>query len=80
MMFEVHCHEHGSSVLLDMSRVEGIWTSPEGPVLDWQCWCGARGRLVAGTRSEPREAAGPVVELDAHRPGAGDADVTPVAS
>ena len=53
-MFRVHCHIHGSAVLLDWSRVEGMYDSDEGPVIDWHCWCGARGRLIAGTRSEPR--------------------------
>jgi hypothetical protein len=53
-MFAVHCHRHGTRVLLDWSRVEGLRDSDEGPVIDWRCWCGARGRLIAGTRSEPR--------------------------
>ena len=54
-MIAIDCHVHGSRVLLDWSRIEGAHDSPEGPVLDWHCWCGARGRLVAGTRSEPRD-------------------------
>ncbi len=54
-MFAIDCHIHESRVLLDWSRVEGVHDSPEGPVLDWHCWCGARGRLIAGERSEPRE-------------------------
>ena len=54
-MIAIDCHVHGSRVLLDWSRIEGTHDSPEGPVLDWQCWCGARGRLIAGARSEPRE-------------------------
>ena len=54
-MIAIDCHVHGSRVLLDWSRIEGAHDSPAGPVLDWHCWCGARGRLVAGTRSEPRE-------------------------
>jgi hypothetical protein len=53
-MFAIDCHVHGCRVLVDWSRVEAVHDGPEGPVLDWQCWCGARGRLVAG-RSEPRE-------------------------
>ena len=59
-MFAVHCHVHESRVLLDWSRVEAVHDSDEGPVVDWHCWCGGRGRLVAGTRSE-RRAVEPVV-------------------
>jgi hypothetical protein len=52
-MFPVYCHEHRSRVLLDMSRIERLTNTPDGPVLHWHCWCGARGRLVTGTRSVP---------------------------
>ena len=54
-MIAIDCHVHGSRVLLDWSRIEGAHDGPDGPVLDWHCWCGARGRLIAGTRSQPRE-------------------------
>lgn len=53
-MFAIYCHIHESRVLLDSSRIEGMRQSTEGPVLDWRCWCGARGSLVAGNRSVPR--------------------------
>ena len=53
-MFEVHCHIHESRVLLDWSRVESMRNTADGPVIDWHCWCGARGSLIAGVRSEPR--------------------------
>lgn len=62
-MFKVHCHVHESPVLLDWSRVERMYDSDEGPVIDWHCWCGARGRLVAGARSEPRDIEPVVVDL-----------------
>jgi hypothetical protein len=62
-MFKVHCHVHESAVLLDWSRVERMYDSDEGPVVDWQCWCGARGRLIAGARSEPRVVEPVVVDL-----------------
>jgi hypothetical protein len=52
-MIAVHCHVHGSGVLLDWSQVEGLRHTPEGPAIDWRCWCGARGSLVAGHRSVP---------------------------
>jgi hypothetical protein len=53
-MFVVDCQIHGGRVLLDWSRIEGMRDSDEGPVLDWRCWCGACGSLIAGVRSEPR--------------------------
>jgi hypothetical protein len=53
-MFRIHCHIHRSDVLLDSSRIETLRTTPSGPVLDWRCWCGARGSLIGGTRSVPR--------------------------
>ncbi len=78
-MFAIDCHIHESRVLLDWSRVEGVHDGPEGPVLDWHCWCGARGRLIGGRRSEPRQ-----VELivvgDLPRSPAGDAPPDKVAS
>jgi hypothetical protein len=83
-MIAIDCHIHGSRVLLDWSRIEGVHDSPGGPVVDWHCWCGARGRLIAGTRSEPRP-----VELVVPAPhparkvtseGAPGGDPEPVAS
>jgi hypothetical protein len=62
-MFKVHCHVHESDVLLDWSRVEAMYNTDDGPVIDWHCWCGARGRLVAGSRSEPREVEPVVLDL-----------------
>lgn len=75
-MIAIDCHVHGGPVLLDWSRIEGAHDSPDGPVLDWHCWCGARGRLIAGTRSEPRE-----IEIVVN-PGAADSsgDTNRVAS
>jgi hypothetical protein len=62
-MFAIYCHIHESRVLLDWSRVERMRDSDEGPVLDWHCWCGARGSLVAGERSVPRPLDPVVVDL-----------------
>lgn len=53
-MFAIDCPTHRSRVLLDWSRVEGMRQTDEGPILDWHCWCGARGSLIAGERSVPR--------------------------
>jgi hypothetical protein len=60
-MFVVHCPGHRSDVLLDASRIRGMRTAAEGPVLDWECWCGERGHLVNGvsTAATPRPATGP---------------------
>jgi len=49
-MFEVFCPAHRSRVLLSSSRIEAIRNTPEGPILDWHCWCGARGSLANGRR------------------------------
>jgi hypothetical protein len=62
-MFVIDCHIHESRVLLDSSRIEGMRNTDEGPVVDWHCWCGARGSLVAGTRSVPRHDEPMVVDL-----------------
>ena len=62
-MFAIHCHIHESRVLLDWSRVEAVRHTDEGPVIDWHCWCGARGSLVAGERSVPRTIEPIVVDL-----------------
>lgn len=74
-MFEIYCHVHGSPVLVDWSRIEAMHDSDEGPVLDWRCWCGARGRLIAGTRSEPRtgELAAVAIDVPARPPAPSDA-------
>jgi hypothetical protein len=47
-MFDVYCPSHGARVLLDTSRIEAIRNTAEGPMLDWRCWCGARGSLRGG--------------------------------
>jgi hypothetical protein len=59
-MFTVHCHVHGSTVLLDASRIEAIHDTARGPAVDWTCWCGARGHLLPGCRSVPRRGNPPV--------------------
>jgi hypothetical protein len=59
-MFTVHCHVHGARVLLDTSRIEAIHNTPRGPIVDWHCWCGARGHLLPGDRSVPRRGTPPV--------------------
>lgn len=55
-MFAVDCPAHGTRVLLDTSRIEAQRNTRDGPVIDWRCWCGARGRLVRGFHSQPRPA------------------------
>lgn len=72
-MFKVHCHVHESAVLLDWSRVERMYDGDEGPVVDWHCYCGARGRLIAGMRSEPRIVEPVVIDL-LHAAGPTDSD------
>jgi hypothetical protein len=53
-MLTVHCHAHGTRVLLDTSRIEAIHNTPQGPIVDWHCWCGARGHLFPGGRCVAR--------------------------
>ena len=60
-MFTVHCHAHGTRVLLDTSRIEAIHNTPKGPIVDWHCWCGARGHLFPGGRSVARRGSTPLV-------------------
>jgi hypothetical protein len=53
-MFEVYCADHRAQVLLDISRIEAIHNTAEGPLVAWHCWCGARGSQRAGTGSVHR--------------------------
>jgi hypothetical protein len=75
-MFQVYCHIHESPVLLGWSRVESMRNSDEGPVIDWHCWCGARGSLIAGVRSEPRRFEPVVMDPPAPADPDGRADAT----
>jgi hypothetical protein len=58
-MFEVYCPSHRSRVLLSASCIEAIHNTSEGPILDWHCWCGARGSLANGRRPIHRRRHGP---------------------
>ena len=62
-MIAVHCHVHGSDVLLGWSQLEGLRHTVDGPAIDWHCWCGARGSLLAGRRSVPRPDVPEVIDL-----------------
>ena len=62
-MFAVHCHGHNAEVLLDNSRIEAIHNTPGGPVVDWQCWCGARGHLSHGVSIPRRPETSPALPL-----------------
>jgi len=53
-MFDVYCPGHRARVILDTSRIEAMHNTAEGPMVDWRCWCGARGSLRGGTASLPR--------------------------
>jgi hypothetical protein len=69
-MIAIDCHVHDSRVLLDWSRVEAMRNTDEGPVIDWHCWCGGRGRLIAGVRSETRREPVTVFDLSDSSDGA----------
>ncbi|HEY8524403.1 MAG TPA: hypothetical protein VIL48_05540 [Acidimicrobiales bacterium] len=64
-MFEVYCPAHRSRVLLAASRIESLRNTPDGPILDWRCWCGARGSLVRGVSRVHRHgpSAGPTSDV-----------------
>ena len=53
-MLKVYCSGHGTWVLLDVSRVEAIRNTPDGPVADWHCWCGTKGSLLRGVQPVDR--------------------------
>jgi hypothetical protein len=50
-------------VLLDNSRIEAIHNTPGGPVVDWHCWCGARGHLSHGVSIPRRPETSPALAL-----------------
>lgn len=53
-MFHVYCPGHASRVLLDVTRIEGVYNTPEGPMVLWRCYCGRTGTLLHGvSRSVP---------------------------
>jgi hypothetical protein len=58
-MFEIYCPAHEARVLLDTSRIEGLRTTPDGPVVDWRCWCGERGSLLRGHDARQPRPLGP---------------------
>ena len=53
-LFEVYCSGHGTWVLLDVSRIEAIRNTRDGPVADWHCWCGTKGSVLRGVKPVDR--------------------------
>ncbi len=49
-MFAVHCPRHGRRVLLGYEDVVAVTNTADGPVVDWRCFCGERGRLSSRPR------------------------------
>ena len=47
-MFQVFCPKHGSRVLLDASRIEGLYNTTRGPAAVWRCYCGEQGTMLNG--------------------------------
>jgi DNA-binding CsgD family transcriptional regulator len=45
-MFQVFCPKHGSRVLLDASRIEGLYNTTRGPAAVWRCYCGEQGTML----------------------------------
>ena len=59
-MFEIHCPHHRSRVLLGARAIESLVNTPDGPVVHWHCYCGARGAQRFG-RGLGRRRTDPVV-------------------
>lgn len=47
-MFQVFCATHGSRVLLDATRIDGLYNTRRGPAVVWRCYCGEQGSLLNG--------------------------------
>jgi hypothetical protein len=49
-MFEIQCPRHRNRVLLGAHAIEALVNTPDGPVVHWRCYCGARGarRFASG--------------------------------
>lgn len=47
-MFEIFCPTHNSRVLLGERRIERFRNTPDGPSIDWRCYCGTGGSLHLG--------------------------------
>jgi hypothetical protein len=60
-VFEIFCPNHRSRVLLTTSRIEALRNTPDGPIVDWRCWCGTRGSMANG-RAPVRRGHSPTVD------------------
>ncbi|MGH9136107.1 MAG: hypothetical protein ACRD0G_03550 [Acidimicrobiales bacterium] len=49
-MFDVHCPQHGSRVLLGARSIEALTNTDHGVVVHWRCRCGATGTRSFGAR------------------------------
>jgi hypothetical protein len=43
-MYAAHCPRHGKTVLLGLSDIVAITNTATGPIVEWECYCGWRGR------------------------------------
>jgi hypothetical protein len=50
-MFDIYCHHHGSRVLVGPRAIDALVNTPDGVVLHWHCYCGARGSTRFGRRA-----------------------------
>lgn len=57
-MFDVHCPNHGSRVLLFSSDIEATANTREGIEVHYRCFCGYRGVWLTGRRSAESKAEG----------------------
>jgi hypothetical protein len=56
-MFDIYCPTHRSRVLLGPSRIESFTNTPDGPTIEWRCYCGTRGTHTFAPRPRTAQAA-----------------------
>ena len=56
-MFDIYCPTHRSRVLLGPGRIEALRNTPDGPTIEWRCYCGTRGTHSFARRPRTVQAA-----------------------
>jgi hypothetical protein len=52
-MYAAHCPRHGSLVLLGLDDITRVESSATETVVEWECFCGWRGRTRTAHRRSP---------------------------
>lgn len=50
-MFAVHCPQHGTRVLLDLTSIESIVSRSRGLDVHYRCYCGYEGVWTTGHKA-----------------------------